>query len=216
MEVLPRHQCLVYDRSPAKVLPAIAAQIKDRLNENYRCLYLNSPTMVAGMRSYLCAAGVNVRESVDKGNLIFSSEPCPMKDGQFDIQGMLDMVEHTLNLALKDGYRGLWATGDMTWEMGSDLNLDRLLEYEWKVEKLFERYPELSAICQYHVDTLPRDVVCHSILIHPALFINDTLARANPNYVSSDAPIQPIIPSQELRLKVKNLCSLQPEEEKES
>ncbi len=215
MEVVPRHQCLIYDGSPAKMLPAIAARIKEKLNENYRCLYMNSPSMVAGMRSYLYAAGVNVQDAVAKGTLILSSDTTPLKDGQFDMDRMLDMLEQTLNCALNDGYHGLWATGDMSWEMGPDRNLNRLLEYEWKLEKLFEKYPGLSGICQYHVDTLPRDVVCHSILIHPALFINDTLAHTNPEYIPSAVPIHPRVPSQELKLKVKNLCSLRPEADKD-
>lgn len=215
MEVLPRHQCLIYDGSPARVLPAIAAQIREKLSGNFRCLYLNSPSMVAGIRSYLYAAGVNVQDSVARGSLILSSDPSPLKDGQFDVDRMLDMLEQTLNSALNDGYQGLWATGDMSWEMGPDRNLNRLLEYEWKLEKLFEKYPGLSGICQYHADTLPSDVVCHSILVHPALFINDTLAHINPSYILSALPIHPLVPSLELKLKVKNLCSLQPEGDKD-
>jgi hypothetical protein len=41
MEETPRHQCLIYDGSPAKMLPALAAHIKQKLDENIRCLYLN-------------------------------------------------------------------------------------------------------------------------------------------------------------------------------
>jgi hypothetical protein len=211
MSVLPRHQCLIYDGSPAKMLPVIAAQVRDKLNEKFKCLYLNSPAMVAGMKSYLYAAGVNVREAEADGSLILSSEPSPLKARQFDVQQMLDKLEQLVNLSLNEGYCGLWATGDMSWEMGTDRDLKRLLEYEWKLEQLFEKYPGLSGICQYHADTLPRDLVCHSLLVHPAIFINDTLARANSSYIPSAEPVLPIVPSQELKLKVTNLCSFHPE-----
>lgn len=64
---------MIYDGSPAGYLPALAATIRQKLNENYRCLYLNSPPMVAGLRSYLFAIGVDVPQEVLKGTLILSS-----------------------------------------------------------------------------------------------------------------------------------------------
>src|SRR5689334_11845894 len=53
-----RHQCLIYQGSPAGQLPAVAATIRKKLRENERCLYLNSPPMVAGLRSYLFATAL--------------------------------------------------------------------------------------------------------------------------------------------------------------
>jgi hypothetical protein len=46
MQPSPRHQCLIYEGAPSKHLPALAAIIHDKLQQNHRCLYLNSPTMV--------------------------------------------------------------------------------------------------------------------------------------------------------------------------
>ncbi len=40
-------------------------------------------------------------------------------DGSFDVPMMLANLEEALDQALRDGYKGLWATGDMTWEFGS-------------------------------------------------------------------------------------------------
>src|ERR1700753_4258060 len=107
METMPRHQCVIYDGSPAKMLPAIAAHIKQKLSENIRCFYLNSPAMVAGLRSYLFAAGVDVVYEVAKTSLMLSSEQTHLKEGHFDIDLFLGMLEDTLNQALSDGYKGL-------------------------------------------------------------------------------------------------------------
>ena len=63
----------------------------------------------------------------------------------------------------------------------------KLLEYEWKLEDLFRRQPALCGICQYHVDTLPRDMVLQGIVAHPTIFINETLSRLNPHYIPSEA-----------------------------
>ena len=53
MQPLSRHQCLIYSGSAALHLPALAALMRRKLEEPPRCLYLDSPPMVAGMRSYL-------------------------------------------------------------------------------------------------------------------------------------------------------------------
>ena len=209
MEPLARHQCLIYDGSPARVLPAIAAQIKQKLRENVRCLYLNSPTMVAGIRSYLYAAGVDVAYEVARTGLVLTSDQHHLKNGHFDAAYMLGMLEDMVNQALSDKYEGLWATGDMTWELGPERKPEKLVDYEWGLEKLFQKHPTLSGICQYHADTLPREAVCRGLLAHPTLFINETLTRINPNYVGSEAPVDLAAPTPELSDTVNNLCALQ-------
>src|ERR1700744_677186 len=74
MQSAPRHQCLIYKGAPSKPLPALVEAMREKLRQNYRCLYLNSPPMVAGLRSYLAAAGVDVAQEVARGRLILSSE----------------------------------------------------------------------------------------------------------------------------------------------
>lgn len=43
-------------------------------------------------------------------------------NGVFDVARMLGMLADAVNDALAHGYAGLWATGDMTWELGSEKN----------------------------------------------------------------------------------------------
>jgi hypothetical protein len=66
MESIPRHQCLIYDGAPSQLLPELAAVTQKMLLQHYRCLYLNSQPMVAGMRSYLAATGVDVAHETTK------------------------------------------------------------------------------------------------------------------------------------------------------
>jgi MEDS: MEthanogen/methylotroph, DcmR Sensory domain len=187
MQQSSRHQCIVYQGSPARHLPAIAALMRQKLNEHHRCLYLDSPPMVAGMRSYLAAAGVDVTREVGDGSLVLSSDQGYLVNGHFDVDRMLNGLEAAVDQALSDGYRGLWATGDMSWEFGFKKEFGKLLDYEWKLEDLFRRQPCLSGICQYHTDTLPQDAVRNGLLSHQTSFINETLSRLNPHYVTREA-----------------------------
>ena len=183
MSSLARHQCMIYEGPPSNFLPSLAAEIKKRLAANYRWLYLNSPAMTAGMRSYLFAAGVDVVREIGKGSLLLPAGPNPPMPGTFDGKRMLHEIERTVMDALANGYAGLWATGDMSWECGHEKDPYKILEYEWGLEELFRRQPALHGVCQYHLDTLPPDISRQALISHQALFVNDTLSRLNPHFV---------------------------------
>jgi hypothetical protein len=182
-----RHQCLIYRGSPASQLPRLADIIRQKLSENYRCLYLNSPQMTAGVRSYLSVAGVDVKHEVDKGGLVLTSARGHLVNGRFDLDLMLRALESAHKQARKDGYQGLWATGDMSWEFGPEKDFAKLIEYEWKLEEFFQAHPDFGGVCQYHADTLPDEVMRAGLVTHPAVFVNQTLSRVNPLYLSRAA-----------------------------
>ena len=92
--------------------------------------------MVAGLRSTLAAAGNDVALEITKQRLVLSSEPVSPWEN-FNGQLLLDKLEASLDQALKDGYMGLWASGDMTWEFGPGQDFTKLLEYEMGLEALF-------------------------------------------------------------------------------
>ena len=182
-EKAPRHQCHIYEGSPSQTLPAMAAVITRELRAKSRCMYLNSPPMVSGLKFYLASAGLDVEQETAKGSLILSSDREHLIEGVFDPDHMLTKLEQAVEDAEQDGYRGLWATGDMTWELGPQQCKADLLRYECRLEEVFKRRPALSGICQYHVDTLPRDALRQSVLAHPGIFISETLSRVNHYYV---------------------------------
>ena len=161
--------------------------------------------MVAGMRSYLAAAGVDVTREIEKGSLIMSSEQDHLVNGQFDIDHMMDTLAGALDQALKDGYTGLWASGDMTWEMGPDKDFSKLIEYEQRLEEFFYEHPEMGGICQYHADTLPFDTIRQGFRSHASLFINETLSLINPYFIQS--PTSPAyVPNRRVDAAILRLC----------
>lgn len=179
-----RHQCLIYQGSPSNQLNSLASVARQKLQQNYRCMYLNSPPMVSAMCSYLAGVGVDVAAQVAKGNLVLSSERQQLAKGRFDVDGMIEDLRKTLAQTKKEGYTGLWATGDMTWELGpGPMDFSKLLEYEWRLEKIFHEDPSFCGICQYHRDTLPREAMQFGLISHPALFLDDTLSKKNTHYV---------------------------------
>jgi MEDS: MEthanogen/methylotroph, DcmR Sensory domain len=206
MEPLPRHQCLIYKGAPSQHLPVLAAVTLEKLKQNYRCLYLNSAPMVAGMRSYLAAAGVDVAYEVEKASLVLSSEQRHLADGRFDVDRMMQTLKNALGQALADGYQGLWATGDMTWELGPEKDCSKLLEYEWRLEECFRQHPQLSGICQYHADTLPREMTRRGLQVHPTIFVSRTLSLLNPYYLRPESFARGAMENAELDSAIAHLC----------
>ncbi|HTV82309.1 MAG TPA: MEDS domain-containing protein [Acidobacteriaceae bacterium] len=200
------HQCLIYEGAPSRQLSALAAVTGDRLSHHYRCMCLNSAPMIARTRSYLATAGVDVESALERGSLILSSERSHLVDGHFDLDRMLAGLETALQGALRDGYAGLWATGDMTWEMGPDRDFSKLLEYEWRLEKFIREHPEMGGICQYHVDALPRAAMRHGVLTHRSLFVNETLSLLNPHAAEIGSTAQGVIENAELDAVAACLC----------
>lgn len=206
MEHLPRHQCLIYSGAPSRQLPALAARMREKIRQGYRCLYLNSVPMVAGMRSSLWAAGVDVDAEVARSCLILSSDRPHLVNGCFEPDRMIRQLESALEQALKDGHTGLWATGDMTWEMGPDEDFQKLVEYEWRLEKFFEQHPEIGGICQYHQDTLPRAMLRHGLVVHPGIFVSETMQLVNPEYVNVERLSAAMLQKPELDNAIHQLC----------
>jgi MEDS: MEthanogen/methylotroph, DcmR Sensory domain len=180
-----RHQCMIYEGPPAKHLPGLASVIVEKLKANYRCVYFNSPPMIAGIRSYLAATGLSVAAEIRRGALVLSSDQDHLLEGRFDIDRMLELIEATVVQALGDGYQGLWASGDMTWEFGGENDLEKLRKYEQGLEELFRRNPTLQCICQYHAEMLPLGAVKEALYAHRSVYINEWLSRINPYYESA-------------------------------
>ena len=208
MNAAPRHECLIYDGAPSRHLPALAAAAKSRLEDGYRCLYLNSPVMVAGMRPYLAASVVDVACEVGKASLVLSSDQSHLAATRFDVTLMMAKLEDAVDQALADGYRGLWVTGDMGWEFGPEADFGKLIEYEWRLEEFFRGQPALCGICQYHRDRLPDRAMRQGLLMHPSIFVSETLSRLNPHYMRRDSFIGVLADNPGLESAVTQLCRL--------
>lgn len=183
MDTLPRHQCLLYEGSPAKHLAAVAAVLSNKLKQNYRCLYLDCRPKIESLRSYLTTAGIDVLEAIAEGSLILSAERGYLSEGKFDIERMMQSLRSSLKEARYAGYEGLWASGDITWELGPEKDFSRLLHYEWRLEAFIAEHPDFSGICQYQAGTLPCENVRQGFVSHQSIFVNEKHSFINPHYL---------------------------------
>jgi signal transduction histidine kinase len=180
-----RHKCLIYDGEPSEQLPVVVPLLVDGLQENWRCLYLGSPEMVEMVDGALVRNGVDTDRERGRAALVLSSDRSHLVRGKFEPNAMVDALCASIDQAVKDGFQGLCATGDMRWELGADENFDRLLEYEAQLEKIFREKP-LRGICQYHRGLVPEHAVRDALITHQAAYVGDRLNRDNLFYVPPD------------------------------
>jgi signal transduction histidine kinase len=177
-----RHKCLIYDGDPSAQLPVVVPLLEEGLQDNWRCLYLGSPEALQMIDNALSARGVNTRQEMARNALVLSSDRSHLEDGRFDPVKMVDGLKSSIDEAVRDGFKGLCATGDMRWELGDDANFDRLLEYEARLEQVFKDRP-LRGICQYHRAMVPAKSVRDALITHRSTYLNDRLNEDNLFYI---------------------------------
>jgi signal transduction histidine kinase len=184
-----RHKCLIYDGDPSEQLPVVVPLLMDGLHDNWRCLYLGSPDDVQMVDAALGHKGVDTTRERKRGALVFSSDRSHLTGGRFDPDVMVDGLSSTIDAAVRDGFQGLCATGDMRWELGADENFDRLLAYEARLEQVFRDKP-LRGVCQYHRGMVPAQAVRDALVTHRSAFLGDRLNGDNIFYVPPELLLQ--------------------------
>lgn len=177
-----RHKCLIYDGHPSEQLPVVIPFLLDGLQNHWRCLYTGSPEMVRMVDRALSSHGVDTAKQAKRGRLILSSDRSHLAAGSFEPRIMIDGLSAMVDSAVKDGFEGLCATGDMLWELGTSKNFDRLLEYEARLEQVVREKP-LRGICQYQRDIIPAQAVRDALATHRSTFIGDVLNHDNLFYI---------------------------------
>ena len=177
-EEVSRHKCLIYDGRLSEQLSVIVPFLLDGLRNNWRCLYVASPEAAQMVERALAAMGVNTVAEARRNALVISSDRSHLSVGTFDPGLMVDWLSDSIDDAVRAGFEGLCATGDMRWELGADENFDYLLEYEARLEQLFRSKP-LRGICQYHRDILPPQAIRHALVTHRSAYVGTALEPDN-------------------------------------
>src|SRR5687768_12690111 len=190
-----RHKCLIYDGHPSEQLPVIVPLLQEGLRRSQRCLYLGDGETVSMVDAALKDKGVDTEREARRGALVYSSDRSHLKGG-FDPRAMVGMLRGLIDEAVRDGFQGLCATGDMMWELGSESNFDRLQEYEALLEQVFHEKP-LMGICQYRRDTVPPRAIREALLTHRSVYVGAHLNRDNLFYM----PPELLLPNADVRLR---------------
>lgn len=183
------HLCLIYETRDEQ-FEAIVPYFRAGLARGQKCVYIADDNTCEAVVAALRSSGLDTERHLASGALVvLTKQDAYLKQGFFDPDWMIDFLKAATTAALSEGFSGLRATGEMTWVLGPEPGVDRLLEYESKLNYFFPAYKCL-AICQYNRRRFDYKILREVILTHPIVISGSTVAR-NFFYIPPDEYLNP-------------------------
>lgn len=170
------HACFFYDTFETSYEITVEF-IKIGLERNERCLYLSNPLMVNAVTALL-EKEIDLKKEIERGAVILTSERSHLVDGQFNRENMIQFLENGIDEAVKAGFTGLRATGDVIWELGSDVDMGKMADYEIVLDRFFPG-KKLTGLCQYNCEVVQVNYLRQSLLSHNAVVFKGTVSLDN-------------------------------------
>lgn len=184
------HLCLLYSTREEQ-LAAVIPFIRLGLEKGEKCVYIADENDASVIEDALRVEGVDVNAEVGRGALaIIRKRDAYLKEGHFDPDLMIGLLIDNVNQARAEGYPALRVTGEMTWALGDEPGVERLIEYESKLNGVFPQY-DILAICQYNTNRFPADTILNIIYTHPLVVYGQTVLK-NFYYIPTEEFLNPL------------------------
>lgn len=164
------HVCMVYGDRKSQ-LSAITQFMKIGLRHDEKCICITDEDNTEFVLKQMNMAGINTDYAMDSGSLsVMTKHDSYLKQECFDPDRMIRLIQDTADKAKANGFKALRVIGDASWALDDYPGVERLLEYESKVNSLFENN-DLLAICQYDQTRFSPDLIESMIKIHPCCLL---------------------------------------------
>lgn len=161
------HGCFFYNDQQDAVDTSLVF-LKIGLERNERCLFLSDPSTIEKTRSAFERAGIDTAREAEQGRLVLFSERDYLVNGRFDQARMIQFIGQAYQDTVKAGFTGMRGTGDVAWELGGDIDMEKLGQYEKKVDK-FLLNKKATLLCQYNLKTVGTEYLRDSLFCHNAV-----------------------------------------------
>ena len=172
------HLCAIHENK-SQQLAAAAAFIKGGL-ERGECLYIADGGRPDAIVTILRSHGIDVEVVRSAGRLTISDKREYLRNGRFDPDEMIRFLAESYRDAVSK-YSGFRFGGEMTWILGGGLEVERLIEYEAKLND-FTRRRRTSILCQYFRPNFDDETILNVLHTHP-LVIHQQFMAENPYYI---------------------------------
>jgi len=200
---LHEHRCLIYDTQEQQLAAALP-YLKAGLERRERCLYITEENTAATIVEALRKDGADVDRCLRNGALIITGiQETYLKQRRFDPDWMLGFLTQTSAEATAAGFSGLRVLGEMTWVLGTNSSIDKLIEYESKLNR-FVREHAARVICQYNRNRFSPELILSVIHTHPVVVYGGIICK-NPYYVPPDEFLKPNQAAREVERLLSNI-----------
>jgi hypothetical protein len=203
------HVCTLF-LSPEEQLVAAVEYIREGLAQGERCLYVCCDRGQDELRAALRHAGIAVDAEQARGALILlTKHEGHLQGGTFDPDRMIALLQRALKDALKAGYAGLRAGGDMSWLLDEAPGSEKLAEYEARLNHFFESNRAIG-LCMYNVQRMPPAILDHCLATHKFVRMEGPILLSNPFYELPEDAVSRAAKPDDVVQKLRHLHSLRP------
>jgi hypothetical protein len=180
----PCHACAFFhsgDEEYQIVLPFV----KDGLDTGDKTYQFGDKRHRAERLARLEASGIDTAAATQSGLLeMLDWEDVYLRDGRFDQQAMLTLIEDLLKAGKQQGFglTRLWAS--MEWALEDFPGVHDIVEYESRLNYIMPKYDQVT-VCSYDVTKFSAAVVMDILRTHPHVIIGGIL-REDPYYLPPD------------------------------
>jgi PAS domain S-box-containing protein len=168
------HLCFIY-RTEKEHREFMTRYLKDGLLNNEKVFYIFHDHKPSTIMHYLEKVDVNIKDHIEKGQFrALSVDEAYMKGGVFEPDTMIEILKAESQKALDEGYTTLRVTGEMTWALGNLPGSERLIEYEAKLNTIFQS-SKLIALCQYNRYKFDPEFLMEVVATHPFVVYNSEI-----------------------------------------
>ncbi len=197
------HLCLIYE-TPSEQFAAVIPFIRAGLERGEKCVYIADDNTASVVLDAMRTRGIDVDSAVRSGALaVITKKEAYLREGYFDPDLMIRFLRENVAAAKAQDFKALRATGEMTWALGKETGVERLMEYEAKLNYLFPEY-DIVAICQYNRNRFHPEVILDMIRTHPIVIYGNMVCR-NMYYVPPDEFLAPEKALHEVERLLRNI-----------
>jgi len=181
-----QHHICAFFNSADEEHRVLRSFFKDGFDHGEKATHIVEVDKRADYLQRLAAAGINVREMMDAGQLeVLPWTDMYVRDHRFDQDAMLASVEELIQAGASAGYPRTRLVGHhMDWLFLDEPAVNNLLQYEARLNDVLSKY-NAPVICNYDLSKISASVAMDIMRTHPLVIVGGLL-RENPFFVPPD------------------------------
>jgi hypothetical protein len=179
------HICTFF-RTSAEKYHVLMPFIREGMEQGDRAFHIVNPSLRGEHTQHIAEAGIDAARAEVEGQLeIIGWDEAYLRAGSFNHSAMLTLLPALLNDGRTRGFPITRFVADMAWALTDPGALDRLLEYECRLNLALPKAGDI-VICAYDLDKFGAAIVIDALRTHPIVLIGGIVQR-NPFYVPPEA-----------------------------
>ena len=198
-----QHLCVIYETREQQLAVTVPF-LKIGLERGEKCLYVADENTATSILDAMRGEGVDIDEPVKKGMLAVVNKGREyLRKGYFDPDEMIHYLAGNVRVAKGAGYPAFRFAGEMTWALSGDPGVDRLMEYETRLNQFLSEHDALC-VCQYNNKRFAPETILQILRTHPLVIYGGHVCK-NPYFVPPDEFLKPNQPEAEVQRLLNNI-----------